>query len=156
MKYSVIHSKFVSAYLLFKKPCPLIILRKALKIINIIFSIFRLIGGHPNTYTFTKNLAEAIILKEAANIPTAIVRPSIGKLNTTSNMRAYLFCYAHNSSDCCSEGAACWLGGQRIRNHWNCDGSQPGHHQICILRQKNDRGYCPSGPGGQYPACGGN
>jgi len=74
-------------------------------------SIFRLIGGHPNTYTFTKNLAEAIILKEAANIPTAIVRPSIGKLKTMSVRQAFLFFCADISSDCCSEGAACWLGG---------------------------------------------
>ncbi|XP_059482071.1 putative fatty acyl-CoA reductase CG5065 [Neocloeon triangulifer] len=42
-----------------------------------------LIGNHPNTYTFTKAMAEHIVLNETGNIPTAIVRPSIitGSLN---------------------------------------------------------------------------
>lgn len=38
-----------------------------------------LIGKRPNTYTFTKALAEQMLLKEAGNLPVAIVRPSIGK-----------------------------------------------------------------------------
>lgn len=38
-----------------------------------------LIGNRPNTYTFTKALAEAMLLKEAGNLPLAIVRPSIGE-----------------------------------------------------------------------------
>lgn len=38
----------------------------------------RLIGKRPNTYTFTKALAEHMLLKEAGNLPVAIVRPSIG------------------------------------------------------------------------------
>lgn len=37
----------------------------------------RLIGKRPNTYTFTKALAEHMLLKEAGNLPVAIVRPSI-------------------------------------------------------------------------------
>ena len=37
------------------------------------------IGEHPNTYTFTKQLAENLILKEMTGLPTGIVRPSIGK-----------------------------------------------------------------------------
>uniref|UniRef100_A0A1I8M522 Fatty acyl-CoA reductase n=1 Tax=Musca domestica TaxID=7370 RepID=A0A1I8M522_MUSDO len=36
-----------------------------------------LIGDRPNTYTFTKALAEHMLLKEAGNLPVAIVRPSI-------------------------------------------------------------------------------
>ncbi|XP_036669605.2 putative fatty acyl-CoA reductase CG5065 [Drosophila suzukii] len=36
-----------------------------------------LIGKRPNTYTFTKALAEHMLLKEAGNLPVAIVRPSI-------------------------------------------------------------------------------
>ncbi|KAL7032636.1 hypothetical protein ACKWTF_007368 [Chironomus riparius] len=36
-----------------------------------------LIQSRPNTYTFTKALAEAMLLKEAGNLPVAIVRPSI-------------------------------------------------------------------------------
>lgn len=38
-----------------------------------------LIGKRPNTYTFTKALTEHMLLKEASNLPVAIVRPSIGK-----------------------------------------------------------------------------
>ncbi|XP_034234856.1 putative fatty acyl-CoA reductase CG5065 [Thrips palmi] len=37
----------------------------------------RLIGNRPNTYTFTKALAETMLLKESGNLPVAIVRPSI-------------------------------------------------------------------------------
>ncbi|XP_065352981.1 putative fatty acyl-CoA reductase CG5065 [Cloeon dipterum] len=36
-----------------------------------------LIGKRPNTYTFTKALAEHMLLKESGNLPVAIVRPSI-------------------------------------------------------------------------------
>uniref|UniRef100_A0A1B0CS61 Fatty acyl-CoA reductase n=2 Tax=Lutzomyia longipalpis TaxID=7200 RepID=A0A1B0CS61_LUTLO len=36
-----------------------------------------LIGKRPNTYTFTKALAEHMLLNEAGNLPVAIVRPSI-------------------------------------------------------------------------------
>ncbi|KAJ6649354.1 putative fatty acyl-CoA reductase [Pseudolycoriella hygida] len=35
------------------------------------------IGNHPNTYTFTKQLAENLILKELAGLPAGIVRPSV-------------------------------------------------------------------------------
>lgn len=35
-------------------------------------------GDHPNTYTFTKQLAENLVMKELAGYPAAIVRPSIG------------------------------------------------------------------------------
>ncbi|XP_030764320.1 putative fatty acyl-CoA reductase CG5065 [Sitophilus oryzae] len=37
----------------------------------------KLVGKHPNTYTFTKALAEQLVLHYSAKIPTAIVRPSI-------------------------------------------------------------------------------
>eukprot|EP01123_Difflugia_compressa_P013503 TRINITY_DN6299_c0_g1_i1.p1 TRINITY_DN6299_c0_g1~~TRINITY_DN6299_c0_g1_i1.p1 ORF type:complete len:487 (+),score=62.86 TRINITY_DN6299_c0_g1_i1:66-1526(+) len=36
-----------------------------------------IIGSHPNTYTFSKMLAEHIVLEEKENIPLSIVRPSI-------------------------------------------------------------------------------
>ena len=36
-----------------------------------------LIGQRPNTYTFTKSLAEHVLLQEAEHIPIAIFRPSI-------------------------------------------------------------------------------
>lgn len=37
----------------------------------------QLIGDKPNTYTYTKQLAESLLLKEGAELPLAIVRPSI-------------------------------------------------------------------------------
>ena len=37
----------------------------------------QLIGNKPNTYTFTKHLAEHLLIKEGSNLPLAIVRPSI-------------------------------------------------------------------------------
>jgi alcohol-forming fatty acyl-CoA reductase len=36
-----------------------------------------ILGIHPNTYTFTKQLAENLILKEMKNLPAGIMRPSI-------------------------------------------------------------------------------
>ena len=40
----------------------------------------KLLGPHPNTYTYTKRLAEILIRNEYLNLPVCIVRPSIGKL----------------------------------------------------------------------------
>lgn len=37
----------------------------------------RLIGKHPNTYTFTKNLAEQIVMTKGKGLPIVVVRPSI-------------------------------------------------------------------------------
>lgn len=37
----------------------------------------RLIGDKPNTYTYTKQLAEDLLIKEGVGLPLAIVRPSI-------------------------------------------------------------------------------
>ncbi|XP_076114354.1 fatty acyl-CoA reductase 1-like isoform X1 [Mytilus galloprovincialis] len=37
----------------------------------------KLIGDKPNTYTFTKQLAEHLLIKEGSNLPLAILRPSI-------------------------------------------------------------------------------
>jgi fatty acyl-CoA reductase len=37
----------------------------------------RLVGPYPNTYTYTKQLAEQILEKECGAVPLAIVRPSI-------------------------------------------------------------------------------
>lgn len=36
-----------------------------------------LIGQKPNTYTYTKQLAEVLLVTEGADLPLAIVRPSI-------------------------------------------------------------------------------
>lgn len=42
------------------------------------FAFLSLLGkANPNTYTFSKSLAEQILEKEHANVPLAIVRPSI-------------------------------------------------------------------------------
>ena len=38
-----------------------------------------IIKEHPNTYTFTKQLAENLVLKDMAGYPAGIVRPSVGK-----------------------------------------------------------------------------
>ncbi|XP_031827528.1 putative fatty acyl-CoA reductase CG5065 [Nomia melanderi] len=37
----------------------------------------KILENHPNTYTFTKNLAEQLLLTRATQLPVAIVRPSI-------------------------------------------------------------------------------
>jgi alcohol-forming fatty acyl-CoA reductase len=37
----------------------------------------RILKIHPNTYTFTKNLAEQIVSSNSTSFPVAIVRPSI-------------------------------------------------------------------------------
>eukprot|EP01125_Pyxidicula_operculata_P022755 TRINITY_DN9554_c0_g1_i1.p1 TRINITY_DN9554_c0_g1~~TRINITY_DN9554_c0_g1_i1.p1 ORF type:complete len:466 (+),score=37.36 TRINITY_DN9554_c0_g1_i1:56-1453(+) len=36
-----------------------------------------IIGGHPNTYTFSKMIAEHIVLEEKGKLPLAVVRPAI-------------------------------------------------------------------------------
>lgn len=41
---------------------------------------------HPNTYTFTKQMAENLVMKEMAGYPAAIVRPSIGKIHGFLNL----------------------------------------------------------------------
>lgn len=40
--------------------------------------IFRIIGDLPNTYTFTKSLAEDVIRREAQDLPILVFRPSVG------------------------------------------------------------------------------
>lgn len=45
-----------------------------------------LIEKKPNTYTFTKALAEEMVHNEFHTLPSAIVRPSIGKILTTSKL----------------------------------------------------------------------
>lgn len=37
----------------------------------------RLLGEKPNTYTYTKQLAEQLLIDEGRDLPLAIVRPSI-------------------------------------------------------------------------------
>lgn len=40
---------------------------------------FRYLGEIPNTYTFTKQLAEHVVSENMGKLPVVIVRPSIGK-----------------------------------------------------------------------------
>lgn len=48
-----------------------------------LFSHFcRIIKEHPNSYTFTKNLAEHEVKKANVLFPTAIVRPSMSKYSS--------------------------------------------------------------------------
>lgn len=37
------------------------------------------LGRYPNTYTFTKSLAEHMFIKKRGNLPLAIIRPAIIK-----------------------------------------------------------------------------
>jgi len=39
-----------------------------------------LLKNHQNTYVFAKSLAEMLIIKDAKDLPIAIVRPSISEL----------------------------------------------------------------------------
>lgn len=41
------------------------------------YTRYRLVGKCPNTYTYTKAMAEQVLEKESGNVPLAIVRPSI-------------------------------------------------------------------------------
>lgn len=63
-----------------------------------------LIGKRPNTYTFTKALAEHMLLKEAGNLPVAIVRPSIGNIFYFPRIFVisyiYIYFIIHLYSDC--------------------------------------------------------
>lgn len=49
----------------------------------------KLLMEQPNTYTYTKRLAEILINKEYSNLPVCIVRPSVGMLIFEENV--YLF-----------------------------------------------------------------
>lgn len=45
--------------------------------------------GWPNTYTFTKSLAESLIAKRAADLPVAVVRPSIVETSLREPFRGW-------------------------------------------------------------------
>ena len=45
-------------------------------------SVRRLLGNRPNTYTYTKALAESLLVSECEDMPLAIVRPSIGEFHS--------------------------------------------------------------------------
>lgn len=42
---------------------------------------FSLLGKYPNTYVFTKAIAENVVKEEGKHLPIGIIRPSISKFN---------------------------------------------------------------------------
>lgn len=46
-------------------------------------SIYSLLGDWPNTYTFTKALAEQVVEKEGKGLPIAVFRPAVGEFDGT-------------------------------------------------------------------------
>lgn len=48
-------------------------------ILNIFIIFIRILGNLPNTYAFTKALAEGLVVEAMQTIPAIIIRPSIGK-----------------------------------------------------------------------------
>lgn len=57
------------------------------------FVNFRLLGPHPNCYTYSKRLAEALVSQYADRIPISIARPSIGKSIAPSNFLFFYFLF---------------------------------------------------------------
>jgi hypothetical protein len=45
--------------------------------------------GWPNTYTFTKSLAESLLVRHAADLPVAVVRPAIVETSTEQPFRGW-------------------------------------------------------------------
>jgi len=45
---------------------------------NLFLFLFRLLGEWPNTYAYTKAVAENVIEKQADDLPVGIFRPAIG------------------------------------------------------------------------------
>lgn len=50
----------------------------------------RLLGNKPNTYTYTKALAESLLIEESHGLPVAIVRPSIVTAAWREPMRGWV------------------------------------------------------------------
>lgn len=56
-----------------------VIIRVGLIILQLLYTIFRLLDSYPNTYAYTKQIAEDVVKQEGHGMPVGIVRPSIGK-----------------------------------------------------------------------------
>lgn len=54
----------------------------------VLCSVYSLLGDWPNTYTFTKALAEQVVEKEGKGLPIAVFRPAVGESDGT-----YIFNY---------------------------------------------------------------
>lgn len=70
----------------------------------------------PNTYTFTKSLAEHVVNEHRHLFPTLIYRPSIGE---TLNYANYSMLMKGNFSDIISQRTRTWLCGQLLWTDWN-------------------------------------
>jgi len=89
-----------------------------------------LVGSYPNTYTYTKALAEDVILREAGNLPLCIFRPAISKCTSLGlifkNFNSNIFSYVH------LQGAFEWVGGQSVWTYgpllWRSSRHNAGHH----------------------------
>ncbi|XP_042149620.1 putative fatty acyl-CoA reductase CG5065 [Ixodes scapularis] len=58
------------------KPDDIISLTKTLSEVDLVKATPELLGAKPNTYTFTKTLAESIVAEQGRGLPLVIVRPS--------------------------------------------------------------------------------
>lgn len=60
----------------------------------------KVIGSHPNTYTFTKNLSEQVVKDQSIKftIPSAIVRPSIIIAPSDKELEFYVDCVSQGST----------------------------------------------------------
>ncbi|CAN7942602.1 unnamed protein product, partial [Ixodes pacificus] len=59
------------------KPDDIITLTKTMDEVDLVKLTPELLGAKPNTYTFTKHLAESIVAEHGPDLPLVIVRPSI-------------------------------------------------------------------------------
>ena len=53
----------------------------------------QLIGRYPNTYCFTKSLAEEMLKEEADHLPLVIVRPSIVCSSISDPIAVSFYCW---------------------------------------------------------------
>ncbi len=54
----------------------------------------RILGAYPNTYTFTKAMAEKLLEKRRGNVPLCLVRPSIIGASLSGNTTNYYNIYS--------------------------------------------------------------
>lgn len=63
----------------------------------------RLVSPRPNTYTYTKALAEHLLVNDAGKLPISIVRPSIGRLHSHSGDVYIPYKFVHHNCWCCAK-----------------------------------------------------
>lgn len=57
---------------------------------HVLLSRCRLLGKWPNTYAYTKAVAEHVIREEAGNLPVGMFRPAIGKPSAFFSVYMYV------------------------------------------------------------------